>query len=381
MDLKNIKKVFVFGLCVLVFVGCAQSNRIPLKVPVLTKQTLNHLLVAMSDYQTGLLGEIDLLQNDKKPLEISIHSDAIVRAPENLSYFYVVNRLGADNIEWGDRQQKRILGQFSVGRGTNPQDIAVVTPELAYVSRLASKTLLKVNPKKGEILREIDLFENASAETVISTDPDGFPEMTWMMISGNKLFVILQRLNSETGYEPSNRSQVAVVDITTDKVDRIINLKGTNPVTEIKSFGEGFILGQAGKLGFLDGGVELFDFEMNSLGWVTTEKELGGDIIDCLMLNSDVGVAIVAQEIYGSKPRTRLVAFRRTDGKVSSILKDPGIYSLQQILLDDVRGLFYLSDRNIKNPGIWIFDTKTLQPLSEGFFQTSLPPYHMVLTR
>ncbi|MFM8312852.1 MAG: hypothetical protein ACKOA8_01050, partial [Deltaproteobacteria bacterium] len=251
MNLKNSKKYLIVGFFVLIFFGCAQKNRIPSKVPILTKQILNHLLIAMSDYQTGLLGEIDLLQNEKQPLEISIHSDAIVRAPETLSYFYVVNRLGADNIEWGDRQQKKLLGQFSVGRGTNPQDIAVVSPEVAYVSRLSSKTLLKVNPQKGEILKEIDPFDKATPETVNSTDPDRFPEMTWMRISGNKLLVVLQRLNSEQGFEPSNKSQVAMVDINEDKVERIIDLKGTNPVTEIKPFGEGFSLGEAGKLGVL----------------------------------------------------------------------------------------------------------------------------------
>lgn len=363
-------------------VGLAACNDIKViskKAPPLSSQLQNHLLVATSDYYSGALVEINLLDPQNRTFEIPIHSDAIVRSSEDGSRFYVVNRLGADNIEWGNSEKRQVLGQFSVGRGTNPQDIAAVSSQVAYVTRLASNKLLKVNQEKGEILKEIDLFERADSTTINSTDTDGYPEMTWMKIVGQKIWVVMQRLKSDQSYEPSNKSQVAVLNASTDQVDKIVTLKGTNPVTEIKQLGNDFILGQAGKLGILDGGIELFDENLQSSGWLTTEEKLGGDIIDCALIDGERGLAIVAKDIYGSKPKTQLVAFQKKDGRLLSIIKDSGNYSLQQILVDDVRNVFYLSERDPRKPGVWVYDIKTLQPLFDTYYETGLPPYHMVL--
>lgn len=366
--------IFLVGL-----VACNDIKTISKKAPPLSSQRLNHLLVATSDYYTGALIEIPLLEPQNNKFEIPIHSDAIVRSSEDGSLFYVVNRLGADNIEWGNGEKRQVLGQFSVGRGTNPQDIAPVSPEVAYVTRLASNKLLKVNPETGETLKEIDLFERADSVTINSSDTDGFPEMTWLKIVEQKLWVVMQRLKADKSYEPSNKSQVAVLDISTDKIEKIVTLKGTNPVTEIKQLGNDFVLGQSGKLGILDGGIEIFDANLKSSGWLTTEEKLGGDIIDCSLIDSERGVAIVAKDIYGSKPNTQLVAFRKKDGQLVSIIKDAGSYSLQQILVDEARQVFYLSDRDPRKPGVWVYDIKTLQPLFDTYYETGLPPYHMVL--
>ncbi len=370
----------LFSIVVIItLLGCDRIKIVPAKLPPLSSERFNHLLVATSDYHSGVLVGVDLLQSELQSFESSIYSDAIVRSPENSPYFYVVNRLGADNIQWGQRNKKQVLGQFSVGRGTNPQDIAVVSSKVAYVSRLESKILLKLNPTTGETLKEIDLFESADSKTLESTDPDGFPEMTWMKLLNNQLLILMQRLNSEEGFKPSNKSQLAVLDLATDRVLQIITLKGTNPVTELKILEGELSVGEAGKLGVLDGGVELFDSNLKSLGWVTDEQKLGGDIIDCALLSKTVGVAIIAKNIYGMKPETQLVAFRRSDGKVISILRDPGNYSLHQILMDEDRSFFYLSDRDPKKPGIWVYDIKTLQPVFNTYYEVGLPPYHMVL--
>jgi len=376
---KTILKKFAFLACLMGLAACNNLKLISKKNPPLSMQHQNHLLVATSDYHSGALLEISLTQQQTEVFEIPIHSDAIVRAVEDGSLFYVVNRLGADNIEWGSRENRQIIGQFSVGRGTNPQDIAVLSPRIAYISRLSSNRLLKVNPETGEFLKEIDLFATADSKTINSTDSDGLPEMTWMKTVGQKLWIVLQRLKADKDYEPSNKSQVAVLDTAKDRVDKIVTLKGTNPVTDFKQLGTEFLLGEAGKLGILDGGIELFDADLNSQGWVTTEEQLGGDVIDSALIDSDRGLAIVAKDIYGSKPKTQLICFEKRDGRVTSIIKDSGIYSLQQILVDEARNIFYLSDRDPRRPGVWGYNSKTLQPLHETFYETGLPPYHMVL--
>lgn len=371
-------KSFAFLLVLFELAGCEQTKTVPMKSPSLSPQRMNHLLVATSDFHSGVLVEIDITGSETERFEIPIHSDAVVRSLANSPFFFVVNRLGADNIQWGRRDSRKILGQFSVGRGSNPQDIAIVNLNSAYVTRLESKTLLKVDPQNGQFLKEIDLFNGADSKTISSSDPDGVPEMTWMRLVGDKLLILLQRLNTQEGYEPSNKSQMAVLDTNTDSVDQIITLEGTNPVTEIKAVGDQFVIGEAGKLGVLDGGVEVFDSSFKSLGWVTTERSLGGDLIDCTLLSKDVGVAIIAKDIFGSEPTTQLVAFRTVDGKVIAVLKATESQNLQQILVDESRQLFYLSDRDPRHPGIYVYDTKTLMPLAD-IYDVGLPPYHMVM--
>lgn len=346
----------------------------------LSLQKNNHLVVATSDYHSGALVEINLVENKTETLPIAIYSDAIIRNLSSSPYFFVVNRLGADNIEWGNRLERKVLGQFSVGRQTNPQDIVVVDLNRAYVSRLSSSKLLKVNPSSGGVVKEIDLFANADAKTIESTDSDGYPEMSWMVNWNQKLIIALQRLNTDEGYVPSNKSQLAVLNLENDTVEKIITLTGTNPVTEIKIFKDKLSVGQAGRLNVLDGGVELFDVNLKSLGMVTTEQQLGGDIIDCALLNDSLGVAIIAKNIYGANRNTQLVVFRLNDGEVISTPMDPGNYSLHQVIVDYERKLFYVADRDPKQPGIWVYDIKTLQPLFETKFNVGLPPYHMELT-
>jgi len=337
-------------------------------------------VVATSDYHSGALVEINLVENKTETLPIAIYSDAIIRNLSSSPYFFVVNRLGADNIEWGNRLERKVLGQFSVGRQTNPQDIMVIDLNRAYVSRLSSSKLLKVNPSSGGVVKEIDLFANADAKTIESTDSDGYPEMSWMVKWNQKLIIALQRLNTDEGYVPSNKSQLAVLNLENDTVEKIITLTGTNPVTEIKIFKDKLSVGQAGRLNVLDGGVELFDVNLKSLGMVTTEQQLGGDIIDCALLNDSLGVAIIAKNIYGANRKTQLVVFRLNDGEVISTPMDPGNYSLHQVIVDYERKLFYVADRDPKQPGIWVYDIKTLTPLFETKFNVGLPPYHMELT-
>ena len=65
-----------------------------------------------------------------------VHSDALARSFGGR--VYVVNRLRADNIQIIDPQQGYTTpanAQVSVGNGTNPQDIAFMNANKAYVSR------------------------------------------------------------------------------------------------------------------------------------------------------------------------------------------------------------------------------------------------------
>jgi hypothetical protein len=73
-----------------------------------------------------------------------ISSDPVVRVtqpPDGAPLVFVVNRFGADNLQWLDPQSgfatKRIGGtaaQWSTGNGTNPQDVLAVSETKVYVT-------------------------------------------------------------------------------------------------------------------------------------------------------------------------------------------------------------------------------------------------------
>ena len=175
----------------------------------LSSAGLNRLVIATSSYnQVGQLSSIAISAGRVKRDGAAIHSDAIVRAPLGDDVVYVVNRYGADNIQVVSKDLKKTLNQFSVGRETNPQDIAVIDPRKAYVSRLNAKTLLKVNPLNGKILKEIDLSSMAYAR--------GVPQMAHLLLLGKRLFVQLQRLDDTALALPGDYSSLVEINTDTD---------------------------------------------------------------------------------------------------------------------------------------------------------------------
>ena len=81
-------------------------------------------------WATGSLTSVALDSRAPSPDVASIGSDAM--APWYKGLLYVVNRFGGDNIQVIDPAQNyATVRQFSVGNGSNPQDIAFVSPTKA----------------------------------------------------------------------------------------------------------------------------------------------------------------------------------------------------------------------------------------------------------
>jgi len=288
----------------------------------------------------------------------------------------VVNRLGADNLQVISDDTKTLL-QFSVGRSSNPQDVAVIDDHTAYVSRYASPSLLKVDPSTGTAMKEIDLEQVRGVDLSSSPDPDGLPEMTYLRRSGGKLLVSLERLNERAGFAPTGISLLAVLDLSNDSV-QWRKLAFTNPITDFKTGYDGALyLGEAGNLSdsrHLTGGIERIDPATGAeLGTVITEAALGGFIVDFEITGQHTGFAIV------STPDTKLVSFDPATGKLGTVLRAPKGYTLQQLAWDSDRGLVYLADRALKQPCIRTYDAKLLTEVSSLVWPLDLPPYQMAL--
>ncbi len=321
-----------------------------------------------TDFSTGSLDAVDLATRVVTPDAAAIGADAVARWYQGK--VYVVNRFGGDNIQVIDPSNGyATVRQFSVGNGSNPQDIAFVSPTRAYVSRYGSAAIAIVDPSTGAGLGSISLAGFA--------DSDGLPEMARMVRVDRWLFVACQRL---TDYVAANPSLIAVIDTQADTVYDVdpltpgvqgIPLTLRNPVTtfELDRTRTRLLIGCAGDYGVNDGGVEAIDpVGLADLGVVVSEAALGGDLADIAVRDAHHAYALT-----GTGSESLLRSFDPTTGDtLRTIYRYPGGFSLPDMELDD-RGELYVCRNDYVSPGLLVFATAN-DSLIAGPLATGLPP-------
>lgn len=260
------------------------------------------LMVLTSDFQTGSIALLEPGAQAPRIDLLTIHSDAVVRYYQGL--VYVINRLGQDNILVLDPAAPATpLLQFSVGNGSNPQDIEFASPQKAYISRNNSTSLLIVDPRDGSSLGEIDLSAFA--------DGDGLPELAEMALVGTQLYVACQRLDRDAGWVASESFLVAVDTRTDQVVDwdpgqegvQGLRLQSVNPGNLIP-LGSRLYIGQTGQYGVPDGGVEVVDLDTGrSLGLAVSEADLQGDLTALALVSPQQGYAVVSAADFSNSVR------------------------------------------------------------------------------
>jgi hypothetical protein len=336
-----------------------------------------------SDFQTGSLSVVNLANRAVSLDVASVWLDATLRFHGGL--LYVVNRLGGDNIQVIDPTNYATLRQISVGNGTNPQDIAFVSPTKAYVSRYADASLLIVNPS----LPDGGPDPKPTISLAGFADSDGLPEMARMIRIGRYLYVACQRL---TNFLPNNPSMVVVIDTQTDQVVDVnpnvsgvqaITLTLRNPITtfEYDRLHGWLLIGCAGSFGALDGGVEAIDpSAFTSQGVRVTEAELGGDINDVAWHTPTHAYALI-----GAGSLNRLVTWNPTNGlKTGTPFTGNGGFSLPDMEINDRGELYVCKNPSPPSgsdlPGILVFSLAN-DALLAGPLDTGLPPIAVTFDR
>lgn len=360
---RNIKLVFSIIIMISMFsiftLGCSDSDNQTNSTPA-----ENTAFIVTTDFATGSFSTISL----DSPRIISegigdICSDAVSRYWENS--IYVVGRYGCDSISvLNPTNNYSIQTQFSVGAGTNPQDIVVID-SMAYVSRFSSSDLLVINPSTGETIKTIDLSSLA--------DDDGYPEMGLMyyIADYNYLFVEIQRIDTTT-WTSVPPSYLAVIDTVTDLLVDTISLQNINPVTDMK-YDESkkmLYVGCTGSYGVLDGGIEEIDVEnLVSNGNIISESQLAGDVLDFEIFSDKIGYALIADSNF----ITKVVLFDPSTATVQKELLASNGYDLYRIKLND-RGELWVIDRTVDKPAIHIFNASTGVSI-ETILLDGLPPF------
>ncbi len=334
--------------------------------------------VTTTDYQTG---SASIVTADDSVLTAindvaSIHSDAFARSYNGL--VYVLNRQGADNIQVVDPSAGFITRkQFSMGNGSDPEDIVFQNSSRAYVTRYNENQMWIVNPNSGQRTGQIDFSWLADADLV--------PEMGHMVKVNNRVFVAVQRLDRNTPFfDPSGISYVAVFDALTEQFfdaepavagKQAIKLTGTNPFGElVYNAGSGKIwVPVSGFLGLNDGnnaGLELIDpVTLSKSGIVISEATLGGSITDVVALDANRGAAIISDSNFN----TLLVGFDLTTPTTIDTIYAPGGFALQDAEVSR-DGRIFVSDRSVALPGIRVFRGSNHTQITTNPIDVGLPP-------
>ena len=344
--------------------------------------------VISTDFSTGSYSVIDLATlttfND---INLGgIHSDALARYDPITGRVYVVNRLGADSIQVIDPQQGYITppgAELSVGNGSNPQDIVVLSPDKAYVSRANTAELLIINPTTLTELGTVDL-----SSLTLPTDLDGLPDAHMMLLHAGLLYVVLQNFDQTNRFQPAGPGAVGVIDTATDTIAGVITLQTPNPsklqFTAALLRGPRLLVSVTGDtFGVDNGGIEAIDLATQTVDptLVVDEGTLGGGTISHFeVVSATKGYAIVSFFAEDGTFGNALVSFNPTTGERLGTLAD-NLPATPNFAISNA-GQLYLgpTDMATLTPGVRIFDTAldvelTAAPLSVG----ALPPNLIVM--
>lgn len=134
-------------------------------------------------------------------------------------YFYRIERYSGDNITKFDIAKPSVpIWQFSTLDTTdtvtsNPLDIVFASATKAYVIRNNSTKAWIVNPNA----KVESKFKIGELDLSAYADSDGLPEMQCGVVADGKFFLVLQRLNRNKSWVPSNTPYLAVFDVKTGK--------------------------------------------------------------------------------------------------------------------------------------------------------------------
>jgi len=370
-------------------IACVHPNEIqkPSILQFLLLGSTNNSLGAItSDFGGG--GRWKVIEtNSLIPLPGStpIHSDAKGRYFQNR--VFIVNRLGKDSIQRLNSQLSFVTEmEFSVGQGSNPQDIWVMNDGRAFVSFYNGFSLGIFDSNSGTRIGSIDLSQ--FKET--TSNSDNALESSGLHLVGSSLYLALQRLdrNDPRGYLPAN-SESLLIEINSNS-GNVINsyvFPARNPFTNFQQISlrsQAYLtMSCGGNVGFLsqiDGGIYAFSLESKSFlpNPLLSEAAVGGDILAFSIWNESLGVASVLTPNFTKK----VVLFRPITGEVVSTLLEipPNIGTSITGILVTPEGKLFLGNTDLRNPGVSVYDlNQGARPLLPSPLGLELTPFQFLL--
>ncbi len=171
---------------------------------------------------TTLVGESVYLSGFKDLNQPIINNTDAVEHISGSTIFRYENLIFVTEGYYGDKIYKYLIdgegnlikkGHISMPSASRASEITFVNRTKAYVSLNGAGKVFVINPEKLEKIAEIDLSEYAIE--------DNNPDLGVSIIRDDKLYVSLNQNKSQISAH--NVAQVAIIDIATNKVDKVIS--------------------------------------------------------------------------------------------------------------------------------------------------------------
>lgn len=317
--------------------------------------------IFLTDYQSAALARYQASDTSVVTVLSSLHTDVALRSYGGL--LYVIERFGTDAVSVVDPESPNApLANYTVGNGTNPQDIVVRDDKTAYVLRLAAPNVLIVNPMTGDSIGTINLASYA--------DADGRPEMVGGVIEDGKLYVLIQLLDTISHpylWQPTGPGKVVVIDTKTNQVASSITLTIQNPQAIAKGEDGLYVVG--GPYGDLThAGIDRVSIPSGAVTNIASGTALNGrptalEVGD----GGDVSAWVLVAKEW---PNASVYAVSLGSGAIVDSLS--GVIA-PSALARGASNTLLVSDRDMAHPGVYVFDATTGGKL-KGPIPTSLPP-------
>jgi hypothetical protein len=329
-------------------------------------RTAAQVAVAWNDFDRGV-GLVRVMRTlspwEFRSPEVETGRDATLHY--RFGRLYAVSRTDANVTVIARRGRVRKV--IALDPGSEPEDIAVISSRLAYVSRRNATHLLRLNPETGEMSDVVDFS--------LFADADGRPELGAMLRDGERLFVQIRRFNEDGpgGFAPPG--YLAVVDLRTETLIDVdpttpgiqaIELQGTSPKhrMQIGPMSRSLFVSATG--GFFDqGGIEAIDLDtLSSRGLVIRESDglTGADLGPFILVDGDRGFLVYSTDLDLS---SHLQPFSLSAGV------DPGMnlnvsvgYAVPALVHEPRRDVFFVPDGVFDRQGVHVFDVESRQRLS-----------------
>lgn len=345
----------------LFLLGCGPVKDIelpPLYTLIIGSGQSQRVGVVSSDL--GPAGRFSTITEDGLPIPgayVNIHSDAEAFYYQNK--IYILNKLNRDNLQIINPGIANLTeAEFSLGNKSNPQQIAFVNNERAFISLYSRSEILIVNPKIGQITGSIPLGQYA--------DADGVVEVNGLYYYKGKLYVFLQRLDRNSSaaiWPPTDYSLILEIESDSGTVLAEYKTLATNPIGNpifTNLFGEPHLVyacpGFQGYNFQLDGGVEAFNLNTKQIRnpFLIAETTVKGDILDVAIKNDTTGYINVQYQDFSSA----IIKFNPSNGQIIQQLAFyPASGGYVSGMMLSPNGYLYIGDASFSAPGVMIYNT------------------------
>ncbi len=252
---------------------------------------------------------------------------------------------------------------YAIGAQSQPLDIAVVSPSIAYVTTRSSTQLLRLNLDTGIVQNALDIaaFEN----------PGGILTAGMMEVDAGRLLIQVSRfesLTAATAEVADPTAYLAVVDIASEQLVDVdptqtgiqaIPLQGTFPKYKMNLLRDTRRLYLSASGAFFDeGGLEEVDVDaLASLGLVIAEADgnTAADLGSFVMVAPDRGLLVSSTDFA---PSSHLARFSLGGGVLFEELFVTVPYRVPTMVHDPQTHTIFIPDGGTAN-AYWIFDADT----------------------